>query len=430
MSTPADFFHPKDGLLVAKLARKVAKGLALGPGGDFWQYDGGVFKPAPNEVRKRMVERLGDRYRNSQVKTVEDVLASIGLPELEDSPAPGKWHPWINLKNGMYNWQTNKLEPHSPTYFSTVQLPIEYDPEAKCPNFHKWLDEVIEGDALDLVWESTGYTLMTGNPLQKAFLLHGPEGTGKSTKLRIDEAMLGRDNIAAESLKNLSENRFAAASLFMKQANILGDIDASYMKESSLFLAITGGDTFTAERKYRDGFPFRPFAKLVFSANKTWQSANDTGAYFRRWVILPFMHKLDRSQKFDESKLHAEIPGIFNHAMASLRELHTRGEFEVMGSAREVREEFERDSDPLRFWLDEDKSLTVDRGNNGLRANRTQLHTQYMLWCKENGYVFIRNAGEFYKSLKALGFEFKDSNNVRYVLGIDHYLPVKKEAWA
>src|SRR5690606_25847190 len=110
------------------------------------------------------------------------------------------------------------------------------------------------------------------------------------TFLRRTEGMLGRQNITSQSLRALTENRFAAASLFMKQANILGDIDATYMKESSLFLSITGGDTFTAERKYRDGFEFRPFAKMVFSANKTWQSANDTGAYFRRWVILPFHH--------------------------------------------------------------------------------------------------------------------------------------------
>lgn len=432
MSTPDDFFSKEEGILVNKLARKIAKGLALGPDGEFWKYDNGVFRPAPDEVTKRMVEKLGNRYRRTQVATVEDVLRSIGMPKLSDAPEPGKWEPLINLRNGMYNWQTKELLPHSPEYKSTVQLPITYDEDAKCPEYTKWLNDVLEWDAVDLVWEATGYMLMTGNPLQKAFLLQGPEGTGKSTKLRVDETLLGRENITSQSLKNLSENRFAAASLFMKQANILGDIDAAYMRESSLFLAITGGDTFTAERKYRDGFEFRPFAKMVFSANKTWLSANDTGAYFRRWVILPFHKKLDRTQKFDESKLHAEAAGIFNYAMGSLRELWMRGEFDVTGSAREALEEFERDSDPLRFWLSEDKAIMVDRGNESLRSNRTQLHTQYMLWCDQNGYKdrAVRNSGEFYKSLKALGYDFKESNGVRYVLGIQHYVPGNKEAWA
>ncbi|MDU0367668.1 phage/plasmid primase, P4 family [Microbacterium sp. KSW4-17] len=423
MSTPDDFFDPKTGLLVNKLARKIAKGLAIGPDGDIWLYEGGVFRPAPGEVTRRMVTRLGDRYRNSQVKSVEDVLNAFGLPVLDDGPKPGEWHPWINLQNGMYNWQTKTLHPHDPSYRSTIQLPIEFDAAATCPAYTKWLNEVIEWDAVDLVLEAKGYMLMTGNPLQKAFLLHGPEGTGKSTDLRILEALLGRENITSQSLRALTENRFAPASLFGKQANILGDIDASYMKESSLFLSITGGDTFTAERKYRDGFEFRPFAKMIFSANKTWQSANDTGAYFRRWVILPFMRKLDRTQKFDESILHAELSGIFNLAMNALRELHGRGEFDVSGSAREAREEFETDSDPLRFWLANDPMLSVDRGNESLRANRTTVHARYMTWSEQNGYKYGKSAGDFYKSLKALGYEFRASNSQRYVLGIDVYAP-------
>lgn len=423
MTTPADFWSKEDGFLVGKLAKKIANGLAIGPDGDFWLYEGGVFRPAPHVVRNRMVEHLGNRYRSGLVTSVEDVLRAIGLPVLPSSPEYGSWYEWINLKNGMYNWKTDHFEAHNPRFMSTVQLPIEYDRNAKCPAFNSWLDEVVPGDMNELMWEVTGYILMTGNPKQTAILLHGPEGTGKSTKMRVWECLLGRENISAQSLKSLTENRFAASSLFMKTANILGDIDASYMRDSSLFKAITGGDTFTAERKYKDGFEFRPFAVPIFSANKTWQSLDDTGGYFRRWVVLPFTQKVDRSKPFDERDLYAESAGIFNRAMGALRELKARGEFDIRGTAREAREKFEEDSDPLRFWLSEDKSIQADRGNESYRVNRTHLHTQYMLWCKDNGYTYIRNAGEFYKSLEALGYELKTSNNTRYVIGIEQFIP-------
>ncbi|MCE4024673.1 phage/plasmid primase, P4 family [Microbacterium sp. Au-Mic1] len=427
--TPAyrgdNYFDPKHGFMTLKLAKAVAHDLGVGPDGELWLYESGVWRPAPEELVRRIVSELGNRYRRSYVASVEDTVKSSGIPRIPAEPQGGvKWAPLINLKNGVYNWQTDYFQGHSPEHLSTLQLPITYRKGADCPNFLKWLDEVVPGDMHALVWEVIGYMLMIGNPLSTAILLLGPGGTGKSTFLRVLEEMLGRENIATESLKSLSENRFAAASLYGKTANILGDLDDSYLKDASLFKAITGGDTLTAERKYRDSFPFRPYAVPVFSANKVWRSSDDSDGYFRRWTVLPFTTKLDRSQRFDEGKLYAETPGIFNRAMDALRDLHERGEFDVRGTAREAREEFEQDSDPMRLWLAQDDLVDADRGNESLRTKRADLFARYKTWCQANDYKHSSNSGEFYKSLKGLGYNTDHkSNGNRYVVGIRVYIP-------
>ncbi|WP_081860149.1 MULTISPECIES: DNA primase family protein [unclassified Microbacterium] len=313
-----------------------------------------------------------------------------------------------------------------------------------CPNFDAWLNSVLPDEVHGLLWESLGYMLMTGNPLQTAFLLLGREGTGKSTLLRVLEEMLGRENISAESLKSLTENRFAASSLYGKAANIVGDIDAAYMDDTSLFLQITGGDTMTHERKGKDAFPFRPFAVPIFSTNKVWQSANTSGAYFRRWTILPFDIQVDRSKPFDEAALHAEVPGIFNKAMNALRDLYYRTEpkqvfdangrptdeviqeparyFEIIGAASEVRERFARESDPIREWMDADELVYADAGNASYRVPRSALYARYVSWCDQNN-VRAKSGPKFYTAIRNLGFREFKSNGVMTFEGVYVYVP-------
>jgi phage/plasmid-associated DNA primase len=45
----------------------------------------------------------------------------------------------INLKNGLYNFQTGEFKEHSPNYISVNQLPIRYDAKAKPKLFGQFL---------------------------------------------------------------------------------------------------------------------------------------------------------------------------------------------------------------------------------------------------------------------------------------------------
>ncbi len=421
------------------LALRLAVDVAVGPDGTFWSYEGGVWSPDPEVIDRRVARVLRNDYNLSRGSVVERLVRYMPeniVPRLQ-TPEPDAWDATINFRNTLVDWRhPDGILPfeHDPAEHSMIQLPVEYDPDAKCPNFDAWLDEVVPDDMQQFVWEVLGYMLMTGNPLQTAILLLGREGTGKSTFLRRLESLLGRENISSESLKSLTENRFAASSLYGKSANIVGDIDAAYMDDTSLFLQVTGGDTMTHERKGKDAFPFRPFAVPVFSTNRVWRSANTSGAYFRRWTVLPFDIQVDRSKPFDESALDAEASGIVNRALSALRDLYFRTmpdadgnevparHFEILGTAREARERFARDSDPIRTWLFDDEAVRHDAGNTGLRVLRSTLFARYKLWCKENE-VHPGSGINFYKAIRALGFREFKSNGAYVFEGIHTYVP-------
>jgi P4 family phage/plasmid primase-like protien len=412
MESHPDEFFDKSRLKSKTLAEAICYDLAIGPDGSEWVYRDGVWRPEPGEVETRTVRILGDRYTRAHSSTMDKaVLKGIDLPQIKLDAD----YRHINMKNGMLDWQTLELKPHGPEFMSTVQLPFEYDPSAQCPNFEKWVDEVIPADCHQIFWEFLGYMMMSGNPLQIAILFYGDGGNGKTTGLRLLVRLLGVENISNVDLRSMSENKFAVAEMFGKIANIAGDIDAKYLSDTAQFKQITGEDTVRAEEKYKKAFSFTPWAVPVFSANKLWRSADDTEGYYRRWVIIPFPNKLDRSKSFDEGLLHAEVAGIANKALANLRALMERGRFAPNGAALEVMDEFRLQNDPVRMWL-EDKTM-VHTGVPNTRMKTTDTYQNYTMWCALNGYK-AKGSKEFYSSLRREGFKVQASNGHRYFLEI------------
>lgn len=416
---PDTFFDPKLGLLSERLGDAVSADLAIGGDGTLWVYEAGVWSPGEavkdaGIVRQRVVRMLGNRYRREHAGIARDVVMSRPLPRLRDLPDER----FINLRNGMLEWRTGELHPHDPEALSTVQLPIEFDPDATCPTFDRWLTQVLDADSVALLWEVIGYMLMSGNPLQRAVLLVGNGGNGKGTWLRLMTSMMGHHNVSNVTLHDIVEGKFEVAGIYGKLANIAGDIEARAMTNTAKFKAITGGDTIEAQHKYGHPFRFTPWAVPVFSANQLWQSADNTKGYLRRWLVIPFPNEVDGGKLIDERELYAEAPGILTKALVHLRALMDRGDFELGVSAAEVRRRFELESDVVKVWLSDDERVIVsEAGNTEARVGRTEAYKRYVAWATDSGHATM-NSSNFYKRLEGMGYSFAKVRGERQVLGI------------
>jgi len=130
----------------------------------------------------------------------------------------------FNLKNGMFDLRTFELLPHDPKYLSTVQLPIEFHPNATCPNIMKFFEEVLYKEDLAVIQELLGYLLWKGLPAHKAWMLVGSGSNGKSTFIELIKKLLGESNISSRGLVDIELNRFAVADLYDKRANVHADV--------------------------------------------------------------------------------------------------------------------------------------------------------------------------------------------------------------
>lgn len=402
---PQKYFLDKTvGFDVALCAADV---LTLGPiarGADHapWAYIDGVWRHAPDEIIDRVVHLLGPYFRLARAKDVQRVVMSRA-ERITCGPVEGFW----NTRNGMLNWRTGELIPHGPEYGSTVQFPWEWDPQATCPEFDKFLRGVLEPDFVELAWQMIAYLLYSGNPRQVAFLLSGKGENGKGTLMRVLTALLGQENVSAASLDAINRNRFATISLLGKIANLAGDIDATYQEATATFKQITGEDQVDGEHKYGARVPFTNWAVPVFSANKPPASADVGHGYLRRWQIIKFDKKISKRDRIEglSDILAREVQGIAVKALPVLQELMAAKWFKSGGLIAVAQSEFAEAIDQVREWVAE--ACEVVPGN---RTARSELYQSYRAWASASGIRPV-SAREFSIRLDSAGYPLIKSSN-------------------
>ncbi|MGV9193181.1 DNA primase family protein [Microbacterium sp. MC2] len=365
--------------------------LGRGVGGEMYEYRDGVFVRDEDAVRRRVAAELGDRYSATLLGQVDAHLLNVELPAVGLPELPSGYLDYIVLDNGIYWWKDDEIEPHSPALGALTKLPITHDPTAIPHTFSEWLGQVLPNDA-DLVrhvWEIIGYLLMTGNPLQKIFLLHGAGGNGKGTFMRVIRALLGRESYSSISMHQLVDDRFATAGLYGKIANISGDLSSKFLSDPQILKEITGGDSISASRKFGQSFEFVPYAVPLFASNNHFRTSDNSAGWRRRWEVIDFTVPVEdlaargELRALDEQVLLDDAAGIFNVAMDGLRRLMARGRFDAPAAAREATDRLHDADDPLLLWLDEDEGVYLGE----LQTDScTLVYQRYRRWCLARGY--------------------------------------------
>lgn len=369
MTTPngARYFNPDYGLMAYRAVSAVQEfgPVRWGVDGQFWTYQDGVWAPGEKDVHGRICRVLGERYRPTHAHTIRDVLRAQ-VDELEVRPVSG----YLNLSNGMVAWRSDggpALLEHHPEYGSTVQLPVRWDPDATCPRFETFLSEAVAADDQGRVWEILGYLMMSGNPLQRLFLLTGGGGNGKGVLLHVIKCLLGPGNVSGVPLHDFAESQFATAEVFGRLANICGDIDATYIERTGRIKELAGEDTIKGERKYGQPFYFTFWGKMLFSANALPAAADGSAGWLRRWEVVDFPNAPARPDRGLAARLADpdELAGIAVRAVHALRGLMERGEFGRGLSADAVHRAFAQRNNKLLGWIEDlayfDPSSWYDR---------------------------------------------------------------------
>jgi P4 family phage/plasmid primase-like protien len=322
------------------------------------------YQPRGEEwIRQRVKDLVPGPFWSSGLANQAIEYIRLGSLPLWERPPLDK----LNLLNGLLNLKTLKFEERTPSYLSAMRLPVCYNPRAHCPAWEKQVAETFPDDSVEagVPWEIIAWLMIPYTDLQKALLLLGPGGTGKSTFLAGLCNFLGRRNVSSLSLHKIETDRFAAARLIGKLANICADLPSTHLESSAMFKTITGGDQITAEYKYKDSFEYTPFSRLIFSANQPPRSKDATEAFCGRWYILSFDSVFRNTSR--ERRRHEidailsgrdEMSGVLNKALVVLPRVLERG-LTVTDSMRKAHAEFWRATDPLSAWLSRN---TVDDG--------------------------------------------------------------------
>lgn len=304
-------------------------------------------------------------------------------------PVTGRHRSYVAMLNGLVDLdglvkgEPSTVLPHTSDWFSPVCLPYPYDPDARCPGWEHFVSEAMEGDQdrVDLAQEWFGFNSTHDTAMEKFLMCFGEGGTSKSVFLKVLIAMLGRANVSHVPLE-LFGDKFQLYQTLGKLANIVPEIGEGSRLAEGIFKNFVSGERMFFDVKNLPGVNAYPTARLSFAANNLPRFHDRSNAIPRRILLLPFRVLVPLEQQDPQlaESFTAELPGIFNWAVAGLRRLRHQGRFTEPAICREALDAYRTDSNPARAFLQEH----VCRHDGQVQCSA--VYGRYTEWCPTHGY--------------------------------------------
>lgn len=261
---------------------------------------------------------------------------------------------WLDINDYLRGGKTH-LRETTPRFFSLTCYPYDFDPEATCSLWEKFLRELFGDDPtkIILLQEWFGYNLVPDNSYEKFMLFLGPTRAGKGTILDVLTYILGDTQVLATSLKNFTR-RFGLFPFFGKLAAVIGDVSTGKNYDAAEALnclkRITGNDAVTLERKGMDITQtcVKLHTRFTMAANVMPRFPDYARTIEARILILQFLISFaGREDTTLKDRLKTEAPGILHWALEGLRRLRRQKMFTLPVTHDKILQQIRGDITPL-----------------------------------------------------------------------------------
>ena len=328
--------------------------------------------------------------------------------------------PWLlNCGNGTIDLRTGQLLAHHRSNLCTKEVPIAFDPDAKCPTWIAFLGRVMADNRalVKFLQRAVGYALTGMTSEQVLFFLYGTGANGKSTFIETCRNLVGEYAQQADfdtfvpkenghprnDLARLAGTRFVAA------------VEAAQGRKlaENVIKQATGGDAITARFLYQEYFEFSPQFKLFLVANHKPVIVGTDEAIWRRIRLIPFTVTIPSEERDKQllEKLRGELPGILAWAVRGCLDWQREG----LGEPKAVSTataEYRREMDVMADFVDEccvlGENQTEDTG---------LLYAKFKEWSDQNGEGFLTQK-KLGAQLRERGFEAGKKRGNRCWVGL------------
>ena len=357
--------------------------------GSFWkQLEKDPLKLFLGKAALKMgVDRFDSNYHHFRDDLVNQFMsvAYLPAPEFPDDVV------LVNLKNGTVEVHPEKedmIRIRRPRQedFLTYQLPFAYKPMTKAPKFKKYLNRVLPNKNLQqILAEYIGYVFVRSSylKLEKTLLLYGTGGNGKSVFFDIVNALLGEKNITNFNLRSLTDQKgYERALIGDALLNYSSEIDGKV--DAALFKQMVSGEPLQARLPYKNPITLTNYAKLLFNCNELPTEVENTDAFFRRFLIIPFEQTIpveEQDKELAKKIIDTELSGVFNWVLDGLERILKQKNFTKSSKVEEQVRQYRKDSDSVLSFIDEyDYSKDITQ-----YVPLKELYQKYGRYCQNNG---------------------------------------------
>ena len=346
---------------------------------------------------------LAEHAMRSESRQHREAMINLATSKIEvaktiDDFDQNKW--LLGIQNGAIDLKTGEFRESKREDMISMCMGTSYDPDAQCPQWKVFLNEVLAGDEelISYLQREIGYSL-TGDTSEQSFrFLHGAGANGKTVFINVLQALLGdyaqntpfttflihRQGIRND-LAGLKSARMITAAEPRKGAKF----DLSVLKDW------TGGDRISARFLFGEYFEFVPQGKLWLNGNHKPIVDETTNAAWRRPRLIPFTVEIpeEKQDPHLSDKLKEELPGILNWALVGLKDYLQNGS-NPPAAVLKATEEYRKESDSIGRFLEEYCEMVP----GGVVWNK-DLREAYKKFCEDMGFDTERQ-NEFTKRLK------------------------------
>lgn len=380
----------------------------------FYEWNGRVWERVTDGVvRGHCNAVLGNFVTDSRSRAACNLIRT----EVETKQEFNKL-PVLTFPNGTLELETRLFRPSRKEDYCTVIMDYDYDPEAKCPTWERFINEVTNDDGKREInlQHIPGYALMPHCKYEKIFMLIGGGGNGKGVYFDIIKAVFGEKNISGV-LPSGVQNEFQRILMKDSLLNLGTDVKADFASGEirEYLLQIASGETIQACYKGKTHVLFNPRCKLVFGCNSIPTAEVVNGLDRRLWFIefpCKFVEYPDPSdslqKKIDvnlKQKLRNELPGIFNWVYKGYWDLKKEGSFVETDEQVRILGQFRVSGNPIIEFCN-DKTFAGE-------MTRDEIYTWYREWCETAGHRPLGRINFLPKFREVMGKRIKEEKSVR-----------------
>ncbi|MEE2860857.1 MAG: phage/plasmid primase, P4 family [Pseudomonadota bacterium] len=262
-----------------------------------------------------------------------------------------------------------ELLDHQRSFYSTKLMPVDYDPDAACPTFDRYLERIqphAEMRGFLQRWLGLCMTALTGE--QKLCFFYGGGANGKSVLVDLMAQMMG-DYASTAKIESLTgRNRRGGGDATPDLVPLMGArfVRASEPEEGEklqegIIKELTGGEPMLIRALHSDFVEVKPIFKLTISGNHKPEIRGLDDGIWRRVLLVPFDVQIPKEERDPNlgKKLWAERSGILNWLIDGLI-AYLEGGLQEPAAVLDATREYREESDPVGMFLDTACVVTGD----------------------------------------------------------------------
>jgi putative DNA primase/helicase len=373
-----------------------------------------------SDYRDRLdIEKHGVQSESARRRKALIEVASW-IPELNVKTDNLDKDPWLfNVRNGTVDLRTGEIREHNQEDLITRIANVDYDPNADCPAWKKFIMEIMgyNAELIRFIQNAAGWAVTGDTSEQTMFILFGTGANGKSTFLNTVMNLLGDYATATptETFMRKSGDQITNDIARLRGTRFVTTTEAEHGRRLSepLIKQITGNDRMTARFLYGEFFNFVPTFKIWMATNhKPVIKGTDHGIW-RRIKLIPFITRIEEENqdKHLEQKLMREGSGILNWLIEGAGRWCTEG-LNTPNIIISATAEYRSEMDVIGNFI---KERCIQTDNVSIRSR--ELFKSYQDWCDENNEHAVSERF-FGLRLKELGLGQKRLGDGRYWQGI------------